>query len=275
MYKPIFTVLSILMLAPTAFAQSPCNPHPLFNSLPQHNISGCEEREYEVLKMTYYDKNSNWIEQEKAGYQLKTFYTFSGDWEKRPSNTLIFQNYTQAILAKGGTVLSQSNSILNLQIKSGADSWWVTIQSDQSGTFSVTCLREQNMNQYIVLSVEDISREINSYGKAAFYGIFFDTDKSDIKPESTETLEQMAKYLKANPKVEVYIVGHTDNTGTFEHNLKLSVSRAEAVVNALATSFGIPAQRLKAQGVASLSPVMSNGTEDGKTKNRRVEMVIK
>jgi outer membrane protein OmpA-like peptidoglycan-associated protein len=96
------------------------------------------------------------------------------------------------------------------------------------------------MNQYIVLSAEDIDREIKANGKASFYGIYFDNDKSDIKPVSSKTLEQMAKYLNANPKVKVYIVGHTDNTGSFEHNQKLSEARAKAVMNALTTTYKVP-----------------------------------
>lgn len=271
-----YSLVVIWMISNLPYAAfSQCNPHPLFSMLPQHSVSRCEEKEYEVLKLAYYDKTDKWVEQEKAGYQLKTVYSFDGEWEKRPSNAMIFQNYAQAALAKGGTLVSQSNSMLILQLKQGTDSWWVKVESDQSGSYTLNCLKEQAMNQYIVLSAEDISRQIASEGKAAFYGIYFDTDKADIKPESTETLDQMAKYLSANPKVEVYIVGHTDNTGAFDHNQRLSLIRAEAVLSELVKKYQIPASRLKAFGVGSLSPVANNATEEGKSKNRRVEMVLK
>lgn len=258
-----------------ALAQSPCDPHPLFNILPQHSISGCEQKEYDKIKVEFTDKDGTWIQYEKAGYFLKTFYTFEGEWGKNPSNAMIFQNYIQAVSSKGGTVINQSKANLFLHFKSGGESWYIHIQSDQSGTFSVSCVREENMNQYIVLSAEDIAKEMKANGKATFYGIYFDTDKSDIKPESNETLEQLAKYLKSNSQVNVFIVGHTDNTGSFEHNQKLSEKRAEAVVNHLIGTYQIAAARLKAYGVSSLSPVSTNTSEEGKSKNRRVEMVLR
>ena len=76
-----------------------------------------------------------------------------------------------------------------------------------------------------------------------------------------------------NASLKLYVVGHTDNVGTVEANMKLSKDRADAVVNALITKYAIPAARLKSYGVASLSPVASNDTEEGKAKNRRVELV--
>jgi outer membrane protein OmpA-like peptidoglycan-associated protein len=83
----------------------------------------------------------------------------------------------------------------------------------------------------------------------------------------------MAKLLKINARLNVFIVGHTDNTGTFEHNMKLSRERAAAVVNALVGKYGVASARLSPMGVASLTPVSSNKTDEGKAKNRRVELV--
>ncbi|WP_236135992.1 OmpA family protein [Mongoliitalea daihaiensis] len=269
----INTLLSLIFQV--FFSQTPCDPHPLFNILPNHSISGCEEKEYDKIKMEFTDKDGTWIQYEKAGYFLKTYYSFDGDWEKRPSNAMIFQNYIQAVASKGGTVINESKSVVLLTLKSGGDTWWIQVQSDQSGTFSVSTVKEESMNQYIVLSAEDIAKEMKANGKATFYGIFFDSDKSAIKPESKETLEQMANYLKSNPQVNVFIVGHTDNTGAFEHNQQLSEKRAEAVVNYLIENYQIAANRLKGYGVSSLSPVSANTSEEGKSKNRRVEMVLK
>ncbi|EOZ96724.1 hypothetical protein A33Q_2034 [Indibacter alkaliphilus LW1] len=275
MNKVFSSVILAIWLSTPIFAQSPCDLHPLLNALPQHSISGCEEKEYDKLKVDFTDRDGTWIQYEKAGYFLKTYYSFDGDWEKRPSNAMIFQNYIQAVASKGGSVINESKSVVLLTLKSGSDTWWIQIQSDQSGTFSVSAVKEESMNQYIVLSAEDIAKEMEANGKATFYGIFFDTDKSEIKPESKETLEQMANYLKSNAQVNVFIVGHTDNTGAFEHNQKLSERRAEAVVNYLIENYQITASRLEEYGVSSLSPVSANTSEEGKSKNRRVEMVLK
>jgi len=124
-------------------------------------------------------------------------------------------------------------------------------------------------------TAEMMANDISATGHFAVYGIYFDTDKAEIKPESEPALAEMAKLLKSKPALNVFIVGHTDNTGTFEHNLKLSLDRATAVVNALAGQHGIAAVRLKPWGVASLAPIASNSTEDGRAKNRRVELVEK
>jgi len=124
-----------------------------------------------------------------------------------------------------------------------------------------------------VVKAEEMASEISAKGRVALYGILFDLDSARIKPESRETLAEIARYLKANPQVKLYVVGHTDNTGTYEYNLDLSRRRAAAVVEALTRDHGIAAQRLKPVGVGPVAPVASNATEEGRAKNRRVELV--
>jgi OOP family OmpA-OmpF porin len=104
-------------------------------------------------------------------------------------------------------------------------------------------------------------------------GIFFDFNKSDVKPDSKPALDEVAKMLKANPSMKVWVVGHTDSVGMLEANMKLSEARAAAVAKALVTGYGISAARLKGYGVGPLSPVASNKTDEGRAKNRRVELV--
>jgi outer membrane protein OmpA-like peptidoglycan-associated protein len=123
------------------------------------------------------------------------------------------------------------------------------------------------------LEAEDMARGIASEGKVAIYGVYFDTDKADIKPESKAALDEMAKLLQKDPELKVYIVGHTDSQGTLARNLALSQKRAEAVAQELLTEYKIDAGRLSAKGVASFAPVSSNGDEAGRVKNRRVELV--
>jgi outer membrane protein OmpA-like peptidoglycan-associated protein len=125
----------------------------------------------------------------------------------------------------------------------------------------------------VTVSAEEMARDIWSAGHVAVYGINFGTDKTDIKPESAPALAEMAKFLKQNPRVNVYIVGHTDNVGDFLYNLELSARRAEAVVKALSSQHGISERRLLPKGVGRLAPIASNRTEEGRAKNRRVELV--
>jgi outer membrane protein OmpA-like peptidoglycan-associated protein len=123
------------------------------------------------------------------------------------------------------------------------------------------------------LTAGDMAKSIASEGKVAVYGVLFDTDKADVKPESKDALAQMARLLQQDPRLKVYIVGHTDNQGTLARNLDLSQRRAEAVVKALAAEYKVDPKRLSAKGVASYAPVASNDAEAGREKNRRVELV--
>jgi outer membrane protein OmpA-like peptidoglycan-associated protein len=123
------------------------------------------------------------------------------------------------------------------------------------------------------LSADQMSKSLATEGKVAVYGIYFDTDKTDIKPESKPALDEMAKLLKGDPRLAVYIVGHTDNQGAIVHNTDLSQRRADAVVKALLGNYQVPQRQLMSRGVASLAPVASNDDEAGRAKNRRVELV--
>ena len=87
------------------------------------------------------------------------------------------------------------------------------------------------------------------------------------------TKEEIAKLLKQTPSLKLRVVGHTDGTGALDANMKLSQARGEAVVQALVGQYGIATSRLKGYGVGPLAPVASNATEEGRGKNRRVELV--
>ncbi len=134
-----------------------------------------------------------------------------------------------------------------------------------------TKAREQAME---ALSASEMGKSLDTSGKVAVYGILFDTAKADIKPESKASLEQIGSLLKQQTRLKLHVVGHTDNVGSLAANIDLSKRRAEAVVAALASTFGIARDRLTANGVASLAPVASNADEAGRAKNRRVELVL-
>lgn len=125
----------------------------------------------------------------------------------------------------------------------------------------------------VVVSADEISKSLAASGRVALYGIFFDTNKAEIKPESRPALAEIAKLLKNEPDLKLHVVGHTDNVGGYDFNIGLSKRRAEAVVAALAREYGLAAQRLTPNGVAYLAPVAVNTTEEGRAKNRRVELV--
>ncbi len=118
-----------------------------------------------------------------------------------------------------------------------------------------------------------MAKGLGENGRIALYGIYFDTDKVVVKPESRPTLDEIAKLLQSQPRLNVFIVGHTDSQGTHDYNVTLSRRRAEAVAAALIQNYNISKARLSTAGVGFLAPVRSNATEDGRALNRRVELV--
>ncbi|WAC21249.1 OmpA family protein [Luteolibacter sp. SL250] len=122
------------------------------------------------------------------------------------------------------------------------------------------------------VKAEEITSSIDTEGRIAIYGVFFDTDKSDIKPESAESLAEMAKAISAG-KGTYLIVGHTDNQGDLNYNQTLSLKRATAVTAALTGEYKIPADRVIPVGVGMAAPLAPNTDDKGRAKNRRVEIV--
>lgn len=118
-----------------------------------------------------------------------------------------------------------------------------------------------------------LNEGIAANGRVPIYDIYFDTGKSAIKSESAKALKVIAEYLKANSGRKFLIVGHTDNVGSFDANITLSKARAQAVAQALVTTYKINKDQLKPYGIGSSSPQASNSSPEGRARNRRVELV--
>lgn len=125
----------------------------------------------------------------------------------------------------------------------------------------------------VVVEAAEMADSLSTTGSISLYGIFFDTDKTEIKPESEPTLKEIAKLLTDAPNMSVIVVGHTDNQGAFDYNLDLSQRRAQAVKAELVARHGIEGNRLIAAGAGMMAPVASNDDEKGRAKNRRVVLV--
>lgn len=149
-----------------------------------------------------------------------------------------------------------------------------TYKSRKGAYIAVDVIETKPMTQnMVVVSADEMSKAILATGRVALYGIYFDTNKAELKPESKAALDEIAKYLKANASAKLHVVGHTDNVGGLEANLGLSKRRADAVVASLTRQYNIAASRLTANGVAYLAPMAVNTAEAGRAKNRRVELV--
>ena len=123
------------------------------------------------------------------------------------------------------------------------------------------------------VSAEEMALSLGTDGRVSLYGVHFAHDSDALTEESDPTLEEIAKFLAAEPDTRVFVVGHTDMTGSYDYNIDLSRRRAEAVVAALTGRFDLPAAQLEPAGVGPLAPVAENTTEDGRALNRRVELV--
>lgn len=125
----------------------------------------------------------------------------------------------------------------------------------------------------VKVNADELYQEIQQTGKALVYGIYFDTDSATVKPESADALKAISDLLNAHPELNLYVVGHTDDTGDGDHNLSLSSRRATSVTDALKQEFAIDDDRLKPAGVGPYAPVAGNESDEGRRLNRRVELV--
>jgi outer membrane protein OmpA-like peptidoglycan-associated protein len=128
-------------------------------------------------------------------------------------------------------------------------------------------------NIKITTASPDTRSKLLTEGKLISYGIYFDSGKDEVKPESYGSVKEIANVLKENPELKIEITGHTDSDGNDASNLQLSKRRAESVKNYLVSQFQIDASRMQTNGKGETMPIEDNTTPQGKAKNRRVEFV--
>jgi outer membrane protein OmpA-like peptidoglycan-associated protein len=158
--------------------------------------------------------------------------------------------------------------------EAGREIWAsVAVSKNNDNIYAQLVVVETGAIENKMVDAAAMAKGLGDSGHIALYGVYFDTDKAVIKPESRPTLEQIAKLLAGQPQLNVFIVGHTDSQGAYDYNMDLSRRRAEAIVAELAKSYRIAPARLRSAGVGMLAPVGSNATDAGRALNRRVELV--
>jgi outer membrane protein OmpA-like peptidoglycan-associated protein len=125
----------------------------------------------------------------------------------------------------------------------------------------------------VTASAAELAAGLDRDGHISVYNIYFDTGKADLRPESKPALDQVAALLENQAGLRLMVVGHTDSTGALDVNMRLSADRAAAVVKVLTSTYGVAVARLSPHGAGPLAPVASNRTEEGKARNRRVDLV--
>jgi OmpA-OmpF porin, OOP family len=276
MKKSIILISGLLLLLPLkALSQTQqqdfkgSKDHPLLTRMPDFRISDYKEAEFDSYRFIGADKKPVAIEGHKFYYEYKL-----NTGVAEPGELKIRKNVQDALKKIGGEVIFDDNfnKVSTIVVKKDGKETWLEVRS-YNNMYRLNIVERAIMKQEIVANADAMGDDIKNTGHVAVYGIYFETGKSDINTKSAEAILQISILLKNNPTLKLYVVGHTDNVGTLESNLKLSKERADAVVNSLVANYGISADRLKAHGVASLAPVASNDTEEGKAMNRRVELV--
>lgn len=292
----LFTVIT----TSSAFAQkdaSGCTDPQLFNRMPGHYIERCPTSPFEMRRFPVgplgADGTTKLVEVEG---QWRIFAYLPTEGAAKASPLQIQRNFQNAVKAAGGTVegsypewckmhlddsfklgnsCTESGTTLKLT-KNGKETW-VFVDATAAGQtgyqsgYTLYILEREAMAQDIVAN--ELLDKINKDGMIALY-LNFDTASANLQASSNSQIDQVAAMLKSNAALNIEIAGHTDNVGAADANQKLSEARAAALVKAL-TSRGIAASRLTAKGYGASQPIADNRTEDGRGKNRRVELAKK
>ena len=244
----------------------------LFTNLEGFFIERCEAAEFKTMEF-WVERGSRKVT--KDGKYTKLWYKQSPQSTRSIVGKQIVANYAIAVKKAKGEVVKDSDDMAYHVIKDGK-SLWIAISvspyAPERKDYYMEIVEEAGMKQEITANIEEALAE---NGKIALYGIYFDVNKAVVKPESEPAIKEIADYLTKNPKSSIFIVGHTDNTGDYAKNIKLSKDRAAAIKTSLVTKYKIATTRLFADGVGPLAPVSTNANEEGRKMNRRVEVVLK
>lgn len=249
---------------------------PYFSGMPNYTITEADDKEFDDFRF-YNAKNCTTVEGKKffRSYTLK-------ENAKQASDLQISRNYANAVRNMGGTILFEGECsgvecaencgyrMMVGKVKKGTSELWVEVVPFNEGyNYYLTLVEKEAMKQDVTYS--GILKTLNTEGHIALY-INFDTGKSTIKPDSQNIIHQIVAMMKDNPDLRIGVEGHTDNVGNPKSNQTLSEDRAKAVVAAIEKE-GIDTKRLSAAGFGQDKPIADNRTEEGRAKNRRVELV--
>jgi OmpA-OmpF porin, OOP family len=242
-----------------------CKDSPLITRFPGGLIHSCDNKEYEQADFPLgTDKDGN----AKSKHIEGEYHYWDIGTRPGTSEIQVFRNF-QTAFKNAGFSIDYANS--PEQIVAHKGSTWIFIDN-RGDYYYQTIVAEKAMQQEMTADASSLSDEINKSGHVAVYGIHFDTGKATILPDSENVLSEIVKLLQQNADLRLRVEGHTDAQGNAAANQLLSEKRAQAVV-AWLTAHGISAARLSARGLGQTKPIDDNGSEDGRAKNRRVELV--
>ena len=270
--------LIVFGLFSAAMAESEFKDTPYFTGMPNYKITDATDQEFADYRF-FNGKDCTTVEGKKH-YRA---YTLKED-SKQSSELQISRNYANAVKNMGGTIVFEGECsgancaencggrmMIGKVIKGGDELWLEVAPFNDGNDYYLTVVAKEAMKQDVTAS--SMLDALNRDGHVALY-INFDTGKSIIKPESKPIIKQIIEMLKSNPDLKLSVEGHTDNVGNPKSNQTLSEARAKAVAAAIVAE-GIDPKRLSALGHGQDKPIADNKTEEGRAKNRRVELVKK
>jgi outer membrane protein OmpA-like peptidoglycan-associated protein len=261
-----FCLIGTSLTMPSSFAQETdaegCKDSPLISRFPGGAIHSCENKEFEQADFPLSSDGS------KTKHIEGEYHYWDIGTRQGTSEIQVYRNMEYA-LTKAGFTLDYKNPPDEFVAHKG--STWVRIES-KGEYYYQTIITEKEMQQEVTADAATLADEISKNGHVAVYGIHFDTGKSDILQDSESTLNEIVKLMQQQPELKLRVEGHTDNQGSTASNQTLSDKRAQSVVTWL-TGHGVAATRLAAKGFGQAKPIADNSTEDGRAKNRRVELV--
>jgi OmpA-OmpF porin, OOP family len=276
--RKILFVLALIGMGSTAAAAADPNDRtgskdpPIFTRMPGFHIERADVIDFDRVEFAVANGKTEFVEGRRYGVAYQ-----ANEGTKHPSGLQVTRNYANANKAAGGETIYEYEDggrlFVTLKLVKGGSEFWTEVAAASNGMYHVNMVEKQQMAQAVAANADVWAGSIRDTGRAAVYGIYFDTGKSDLKPESEAAIKEIAKLLKSDPALKLHVVGHTDNVGTLADNIKLSQSRASAVVQALVTKQGVAAARLTGNGVGPLVPAATNDSDAGRAKNRRVELV--
>jgi OmpA-OmpF porin, OOP family len=279
-FRSLLVAQAAIAVASIAFAADPQVDRAGYKDYPGiSRVPGFILREYGDCVETAFDAHDFWVT--KDGKDVKQSVEGHKYWYRyrlaqglpQASALQIMRNYQNAARAVGGQVLIDKNGFTTIRLNKGGKELWLEIHTTVGYEYDLTIIEKEPMKQEVTVDAAAMASSIADSGSVAIYGIYFDTAKSDLKPESDPAIDEIVKLLTGHPELKVYIVGHTDMVGDTASNVKLSQARAQAVVSALVSKHGIAAGRLIAFGAGPYAPVATNKTDEGRARNRRVELV--
>ncbi|MDP2363992.1 MAG: OmpA family protein [Ignavibacteria bacterium] len=260
----IFAVIILLLFTSYCPAQDieGSRDHPMFNRISGFYITDYKAEDFGTHE--FYYENDQYVMVEGK----KTHIYYECDCEDAPLK--IIRNFSNAAKKIGGKSFEYTDHTATIFIKEGNKETWVEVWATPE-TYSLTIVEKGEVEQEITANA--ILKELNETGKAILY-INFDSGKSTINNESIPIVEQIIEMMKQAKDIKLSVEGHTDSDGSNESNLKLSDARAKAVVDAIVKG-GIDGARLSSAGFGEEKPIADNSTDEGKAKNRRVELIKK